>query len=147
MRGTGDVGNAFKLTKVAGAYWRGDHRNAMLSRIYGTAWRHQKELDAYLHQLEEAEKRDHRRIGREMDLFHMQEEANGSVFWHPKGWRLYRAAESLHAPPAGRGGLSRGEGRRSSWTASCGKRSGHWEKYKRAHVHRPRRGGGQARWR
>jgi threonyl-tRNA synthetase len=94
MRGTGDVGNAFKLMKVAGAYWRGDHRNAMLSRIYGTAWRDQKELDAYLHQLEEAERRDHRRIGREMDLFHMQEEAAGSVFWHPKGWRLYRTAES-----------------------------------------------------
>ena len=93
MRGTGDVGNAFKLMKVAGAYWRGDHRNAMLSRIYGTAWRDQKELDAYLHQLEEAERRDHRRIGREMGLFHLQEEAVGSVFWHPKGWRLYRTAE------------------------------------------------------
>src|SRR5271170_1520703 len=84
MRGTGDVGNAFKLTKVAGAYWRGDHRNAMLSRIYGTAWRDQKELEAYLHQVEEAEKRDHRRLGREMDLFHIQEEATGSIFWHPK---------------------------------------------------------------
>ncbi len=94
MRGTGDVGTAFKLMKVAGAYWRGDHRNAMLSRIYGTAWRDQKELDAYLHQLEEAERRDHRRIGREMDLFHIQEEATGSVFWHPKGWTLYRTAES-----------------------------------------------------
>ena len=94
MRGTGDVGTAFKLMKVAGAYWRGDHRNAMLSRIYGTAWRDTKELDAHLHQLEEAERRDHRRIGREMDLFHMQEEATGSVFWHPKGWTLYRAAES-----------------------------------------------------
>ena len=75
MRGTGDVGNAFKLQRVAGAYWRGDHRNAMLSRIYATAWRDQKELDAYLLQLEEAERRDHRRIGREMDLFHVQEEA------------------------------------------------------------------------
>ena len=81
----------------------------MLSRIYGTAWRDQKELDAYLHQLEEAERRDHRRIGREMDLFHMQEEATGSVFWHPKGWTLYRAAGGLHAPPAGRGRLSGGE--------------------------------------
>ena len=78
----------FKLTKVAGAYWRGDHRNAMLQRIYGTAWRDEKELEAYLHQLEEAEKRDHRRIGREMDLFHLQEEAVGAVFWHPKGYTL-----------------------------------------------------------
>jgi threonyl-tRNA synthetase len=94
MRGTGDIGTAFKLQKVAGAYWRGDHRNAMLSRIYGTAWRDQKELDAYLHQLAEAEKRDHRRIGREMDLFHIQEEAVGSIFWHPKGWKLYRTLES-----------------------------------------------------
>jgi len=93
MRGTGDVGDAFKLLKVAGAYWRGDHRNAMLSRIYGTAWRDRKELDAYLHQLEEAEKRDHRRIGREMDLFHLQEEAVGSVFWHPKGWKLYQTVQ------------------------------------------------------
>jgi threonyl-tRNA synthetase len=93
MRGTGDVGTAFKLMKVAGAYWRGDHRNAMLSRIYGTAWRDQKELDAYLLQLEEAEKRDHRRIGKEMHLFHLQEEAVGSVFWHPKGWMLYRTVE------------------------------------------------------
>jgi len=94
MRTTADIGPAFKLMKVAGAYWRGDHRNAMLSRIYGTAWRDQKELDAYLHQLEEAERRDHRRIGKEMDLFHIQEEATGSIFWHPKGWRLYRTAES-----------------------------------------------------
>ncbi|MFQ3622859.1 MAG: threonine--tRNA ligase [Acetobacteraceae bacterium] len=94
MPTVGHVGDAFKLMKVAGAYWRGDHRNAMLSRIYGTAWRDRRELDAYLHQLEEAEKRDHRRIGREMGLFHLQEEAVGSVFWHPKGWRLYRTAES-----------------------------------------------------
>jgi len=93
MRTTGDAGQAFKLMKVAGAYWRGDHRNAMLTRIYGTAWRDQKELDAHLHQLEEAERRDHRRIGREMDLFHIQEEAVGSIFWHPKGWRLYRTLE------------------------------------------------------
>jgi threonyl-tRNA synthetase len=95
MRGTGDVGDAFKLTKVAGAYWRGDHRNPVLSRIYGTAWRDRKELDAYLHQIEEAEKRDHRRIGKEMELFHLQEEATGSVFWHPKGWRLYRTVEAF----------------------------------------------------
>ena len=94
LRSTGDVGTAFKLMKVAGAYWRGDHRNAMLSRIYGTAWRDQKELDAYLHMLEEAERRDHRRIGKDMGLFHIQEEAVGSVFWHPKGWKLYRTAEA-----------------------------------------------------
>jgi threonyl-tRNA synthetase len=94
MRSTGDVGDAFKLMKVAGAYWRGDHRNPVLSRIYGTAWRDRKELDAYLHQLEEAERRDHRRIGKEMGLFHIQEEAAGSVFWHPKGWRLYRTLET-----------------------------------------------------
>jgi threonyl-tRNA synthetase len=93
MRSTADVGTAFKLMKVAGAYWRGDHRNAMLSRIYGTAWRDQKELDAHLHQLEEAERRDHRRIGKEMGLFHFQEESAGSVFWHPKGWKLYRTSE------------------------------------------------------
>jgi threonyl-tRNA synthetase len=90
---TGAVGTAFKLQKVAGAYWRGDHRNAMLSRIYATAWRDQKELDAHLHMLEEAEKRDHRRIGKDMQLFHLQEEATGSIFWHPKGWRLYQTAE------------------------------------------------------
>ncbi|MBV8095842.1 MAG: threonine--tRNA ligase, partial [Acetobacteraceae bacterium] len=93
MRSTGDVGNAFKLMKVAGAYWRGDHRNPMLSRIYGTAWRDQRELDAYLHMLEEAERRDHRRIAKDMALFHFQEEAAGSVFWHPKGWKLYLTAQ------------------------------------------------------
>jgi threonyl-tRNA synthetase len=93
LRTTADVGPAFKLMKVAGAYWRGDHRNAMLQRIYGTAWRDQKELDAWLRLLEEAERRDHRRIGKDMDLFHLQEEAAGSVFWHPKGWKLYRVAE------------------------------------------------------
>ena len=94
LRSTADIGTAFKLMKVAGAYWRGDHRNAMLSRIYGTAWRDRKELDAYLHRLEEAERRDHRRIGKDMGLFHIQEEAVGSIFWHPKGWKLYRTAEA-----------------------------------------------------
>ena len=94
MRSTADIGPAFKLMKVAGAYWRGDHTKPMLSRIYGTAWRDQKELDAYLTMLEEAERRDHRRIGKQMDLFHIQEEATGSVFWHPKGWQLYRTLES-----------------------------------------------------
>ena len=91
---TGHVGKGFKLLKLAGAYWRGDAKNAMLQRVYGTAWRDEKELDAYLTMLEEAEKRDHRRVGREMELFHFQEEAIGSVFWHPKGWTLYRVLES-----------------------------------------------------
>jgi threonyl-tRNA synthetase len=81
---------AFKLTKVAGAYWRGDSRNEMLQRIYGTAWPDKKQLEAYLHRLEEAEKRDHRRIGKELDLFHLQEEAPGAVFWHPKGWTVFQ---------------------------------------------------------
>lgn len=91
---TKHVGKAFKLTKLAGAYWRGDHRNAMLQRIYGTAWTSQAELDAYLHRIEEAEKRDHRKLGRQLDLFHMQEEGRGMVFWHPKGWTLYRTLEA-----------------------------------------------------
>src|SRR6478736_7961241 len=131
MRSTADVGPAFKLMKVAGAYWRGDHRNAMLSRIYGTAWRDQKELDAYLHMLEEAERRDHRRIGREMDLFHIQEEAVGSIFWHPKGWKLYRVLEDYL-----RRRLDATDYRevktpqlldRKFW-----ERSGHWEKFRHA---------------
>src|ERR1700745_403173 len=94
MTSTGKVGNAFKLMKVAGAYLRGDSNREMLSRIYGTAFAKQDELDAYLKQLEEAEKRDHRKLGREMDLFHFQEEAPGSVFWHPKGWTLFQALEN-----------------------------------------------------
>lgn len=129
MRTTGDVGNAFKLTRVAGAYWRGDSRNAMLSRIYGTAWRDRKELDAYLTQLEEAARRDHRRIGKEMDLFHLQEEAAGSIFWHPKGWRLYNNLQNYMQRIQRRYGYE--EVRtpqlvdRSLWEAS-----GHWEKFK-----------------
>jgi len=129
MPTVGHVGDAFKLMKVAGAYWRGDHRNAMLSRIYGTAWRDRKELDSYLHQLEEAERRDHRRIGREMGLFHLQEEAVGSVFWHPKGWRLYRTAEAYMRRRLDAAGYV--EVRtpqlvdRALWEAS-----GHWEKFR-----------------
>ncbi len=129
MRATGDVGNAFKLMKVAGAYWRGDHRNAMLSRIYGTAWRDQKELDAYLHMLEEAERRDHRRIGKDMGLFHLQEEAVGSVFWHPKGWKLYRTTEDYMRRRLDASGYQ--EVRtpqlvdRALW-----EKSGHWEKFR-----------------
>src|SRR5499427_465723 len=94
MTSTGKVGNAFKLMKVAGAYWRGDSKREMLSRIYGTAFAKQEELDACLKQIEEAEKRDHRKLGREMDLFHFQEEAPGSVFWHPKGWTLFQTLEN-----------------------------------------------------
>ncbi|MBN9440558.1 threonine--tRNA ligase, partial [Bosea sp. (in: a-proteobacteria)] len=90
MTSVGKVGNAFKLMKVAGAYWRGDSKNPMLTRLYGTAFAKQEELDAHLKQIEEAEKRDHRRIGREMDLFHFQEEGPGVVFWHSKGWRLFQ---------------------------------------------------------
>lgn len=90
MVSTGQIGNAFKLMKVAGAYWRGDANNPMLTRIYGTAWADQAQLDAYLHMLEEAEKRDHRRLGREMDLFHFQEEGPGVVFWHAKGWKMFQ---------------------------------------------------------
>ena len=129
MRDTGDIGGAFKLMKVAGAYWRGDHRNAMLTRIYGTAWRDQKELDAHLLQLEEAERRDHRRIGREMDLFHIQEEAVGSIFWHPKGWKLYRTVEAYMRRRQTEGEYQ--EVRtpqlvdRVLW-----ERSGHWESYR-----------------
>lgn len=91
---TGHVGEGFKLLKLAGAYWRGDSNNEMLQRIYGTSWRDDKELKAHLMMLEEAEKRDHRRLGREMGLFHFQEEAVGSVFWHPNGWTLYRTLET-----------------------------------------------------
>ncbi len=90
MASTGQIGNAFKLTKVAGAYWRGDSNNPMLTRIYGTAWHNKEELDAYIHMLEEAEKRDHRRLGREMDLFHFQEEGPGTVFWHAHGWTIFQ---------------------------------------------------------
>ena len=91
---TGKLGKAFKLTKLAGAYWRGDSKNEMLQRIYGTCWAEKKQLKAYLHMLEEAEKRDHRRLGREMSLFHLQDVATGAVFWHPKGWTLYRTLRS-----------------------------------------------------
>lgn len=90
MQSTGQIGNAFKLMKVAGAYWRGDSNNPMLTRIYGTAFANEKDLNAYLHMLEEAEKRDHRRLGREMDLFHFQEEGPGVVFWHAKGWKMFQ---------------------------------------------------------
>jgi threonyl-tRNA synthetase len=125
---TGKLGHAFKLMKVAGAYWRGDARNAQLQRVYGTAWANDKELKQYLFQLEEAEKRDHRRLGRELGLFHQQEEAVGAVFWHPKGWTLYRTIESYIRRRIEAAGYV--EVRtpqlvdRSLWEAS-----GHWEKF------------------
>jgi threonyl-tRNA synthetase len=124
---TGKLGHAFKVMKVAGAYWRGDARNQQLQRVYGTAFPEQKQLDAYLHQLEEAEKRDHRRLGRELDLFHQQEEAVGSVFWHPKGWTLWRIMENYLRRRLEKAGYREVKGPqlldRTLWEAS-----GHWEK-------------------
>jgi threonyl-tRNA synthetase len=125
---TGRLGHAFKLMKVAGAYWRGDAKNAQLQRVYGTAWAHEKDLKQYLFQLEEADKRDHRRLGKELDLFHIQEEAVGSVFWHPNGWTLYRIIENYIRTRLERAGYV--EVRtpqlidRALWEAS-----GHWEKF------------------
>jgi threonyl-tRNA synthetase len=126
---TGKLGNGFKLMKVAGAYWRGDSRNEMLQRIYGTAWRDKKELKAYLHRLEEAEKRDHRKIGKALALFHSQDDAPGMVFWHDKGWTIYlilqqyirdklraRGYQEVHTPQI----IDR-----SLW-----EKSGHWEKFR-----------------
>ena len=126
---TGKLGTAFKLMKVSGAYWRGDAKNQQLQRIYGTAWRDAKELKAYLTQLEEAEKRDHRRLGREMDLFHVQEEAVGSVFWHAKGWTLYRICEDYMRTRLEAAGYFEVKTPqlvdRGLW-----ERSGHWEKFR-----------------
>jgi threonyl-tRNA synthetase len=119
---------AFKLMKLAGAYWRGDSRNEMLQRIYGTAWPDQKQLDAYLHRLEEAEKRDHRRIGRDLDLFHMQEEAPGAVFWHPKGWQVFQSLIAYMRGKQNAAGFQEVNGPelmdRSLWEAS-----GHWSQF------------------
>ena len=126
---TGHVGKAFKLQKLAGAYWRGDSNNEMLQRIYGTAWRDEKELKAHLHMLEEAEKRDHRRLGREMELFHFQEEAIGSVFWHPKGWTLYRTLETYIRARLDKAGYVEVKTPqlidRGLWESS-----GHWDKFR-----------------
>ena len=128
MAATGQIGDAFKLMKVAGAYWRGDSNNPMLTRIYGTAWATKEQLAAYLHMLEEAEKRDHRRLGREMDLFHFQEDAPGTVFWHPKGWRLYQTLVSYVRRRQEAEGYQEVNApqllERSLWETS-----GHWEKY------------------
>ncbi|HEY3912533.1 MAG TPA: threonine--tRNA ligase [Stellaceae bacterium] len=126
---TGHLGQAFKLTNVAGAYWRGDSKNAQLQRIYGTAWASQKDLDQHLFRLEEAERRDHRRLGRELDLFHLGEEAVGSVFWHPKGWTLFRIIEDYMRRRLDAAGYLEVKGPqlldRSLW-----ERSGHWENFR-----------------
>ncbi|MBP8248159.1 MAG: TGS domain-containing protein, partial [Phenylobacterium sp.] len=125
---TKHVGKAFKLTKLAGAYWRGDHRNAQLQRIYGTAWASEADLEAHLTRLEEAEKRDHRKIGRAMDLFHLQEEAKGMIFWHPKGWTLFRTVENYIRRRLDAEGYQEVKTPqimdRGLWD-----RSGHWEKF------------------
>jgi threonyl-tRNA synthetase len=126
---TGKLGKAFKLMKVAGAYWRGDSRNEMLQRIYGTCWSNEKELKAYLHRLEEAEKRDHRRLGREMDLFHFQEEAAGMVFWHPKGWSLYRTLERYMRGRLEAGGYVEVK-TPQLYDSIFWEQSGHWEKFR-----------------
>jgi len=126
---TRHVGKGFKLLKLAGAYWRGDSRNAMLQRIYGTAWRDEKELKSYLHQLEEAEKRDHRRLGREMDLFHFQEEAMGSAFWHPKGWTMYRAIEDYMRVRLDAAGYVEVK-TPTLFDRALWEDSGHWEKFR-----------------
>jgi threonyl-tRNA synthetase len=118
----------FKLMRVAGAYWRGDSRNEMLQRIYGTAWAKKEDLDAYLHQLEEAEKRDHRRIGRQQQLFHQQDEAPGMVFWHPKGWALWQTVEQYMREVYRRSGYQ--EVRCPQiLDVSLWKASGHWDNY------------------
>jgi threonyl-tRNA synthetase len=126
---TGYLGEAFKLMSVAGAYWRGDPRNAQLQRIYGTLWANEKDLEQYLFRLAEAEKRDHRRLGRELELFHLQEEAAGSVFWHPKGWRLYRIIEDYMRRRLEGAGYLEVNGPqlldKSLWVAS-----GHWDKFR-----------------
>jgi threonyl-tRNA synthetase len=126
---TGRLGQAFKLMNVAGAYWRGDSNNAQLQRVYGTAWPNQKELDQHLFRLEEAERRDHRRLGPALDLFHLQEEAVGSVFWHPKGWKLYRIIEDYMRRRLDAAGYLEVKGPllldRSLWEAS-----GHWENFR-----------------
>ena len=123
------VGKAFKLTKLAGAYWRGDHRNQQLQRIYATAWATQADLDAYLLRIEEAEKRDHRKLGKAMELFHMQEEGRGMVFWHPKGWVLWRVLEAYMRRRLDKAGYVEVKTPqvldRTFW-----EKSGHWEKYR-----------------
>ena len=129
FRTTAEIGDAFKLTKISGAYWRGDAKNAQLQRIYGTSWRDKKELDAYLTRVEEAEKRDHRKLGKEMDLFHTQEVATGQVFWHPNGYTLYRTLENYVRRQLTRADYVEVKTplllERKLW-----EQSGHWENYR-----------------
>ena len=128
LASTGKIGKAFKLLKVSGAYWRGDSNNEMLQRIYGTCWTNKKELEEYIHRIEEAEKRDHRKLGKEMDLFHFREESPGAVFWHEKGWTLFqRLIEYMRMKQrlAGYREINTPELLdRSLW-----EKSGHWEKF------------------
>ena len=128
MPSTKHVGKAFKLMKVAGAYWRGDSNNTMLTRIYGTAWRNEKELSQYLEQLEEAEKRDHRKLGKEMDLFHFQEEAPGAVFWHAKGWKLFQSLINYMRKRQDQSGYVE-TNTPDLLDKSLWETSGHWEKF------------------
>ena len=124
----GRIGKAFKLMKVAGAYWRGDSNNVMLQRIYGTCWKNKKDLDEYLYKLEEAEKRDHRKLGKTMDLFHFQEESPGAVFWHQKGWTLFQTLVDFMRQKQLEAGYKEVNTPeildRVLW-----EKSGHWEKY------------------
>ncbi len=128
LSSTGKIGKYFKLTKVSGAYWRGDSNNEMLQRIYGTSWASQKDLDEYLKRIEEAEKRDHRKLGREMDLFHFREESPGSVFWHEKGWKLFQKLVAYMRDRQNKAGYKEVNTPeildRALW-----EKSGHWEKY------------------
>ena len=128
MNSTKEIGKGFKLMKVAGAYWRGDSNNIMLTRIYGTAWRNEKELEIHLKQIEEAEKRDHRKLGKQMSLFHFQEEAPGAFFWHPNGWQLFQSLINYMRLRQDRAGYVETNTPdlldKSLWEAS-----GHWEKF------------------
>ena len=125
---TGKIGKAFKLTKVSGAYWRGDSKNEMLQRIYGTCWRTQKELDDYILRLEEAEKRDHRKLGKEMDLFHFREESPGAVFWHPKGWSLFQTLVGYMRKKQKKAGYKE-INTPEILDKTLWEQSGHWEKF------------------
>jgi threonyl-tRNA synthetase len=128
LTSTGKIGKAFKLTKLAGAYWRGDSNNEMLQRIYGTCWRNKKELDEYLHRIEEAEKRDHRKLGKVMDLFHFQEESPGAVFWHEGGWQLFQSLIDFMRQKQTKAGY-REVNTPDILDKTLWEKSGHWEKF------------------
>ena len=128
LTSTGKIGKAFKLTKLAGAYWRGDSNNEMLQRIYGTSWRNKKELDEYLHRIEEAEKRDHRKLGKVMDLFHFQEESPGAVFWHEGGWQLFQSLIDFMRQRQTETGY-REVNTPDILDKTLWEKSGHWEKF------------------